>query len=125
MQFHHGVQKGILKKIIVVLQLLFFSISVMPKAYFHDVFAHHKAVLSCKLLHKSSAVNTQGTHCSMQESVQTFFITGGPCSACILMHRILLMLLTRSHLNWLKYTDVTQPTGRQGILNMGRNYSLN
>src|SRR6478672_2477555 len=64
MQFSNHV-----KKVINICLLLIFFISMMPRAYFHDVLAHHKDGQRCTLSHKSTAVHTRGFDCHFDDLV--------------------------------------------------------
>lgn len=49
--------------------LLIFSISVAPKAYFHDLIAHHKDYSNCNDFHKNSVLHKEGYNCHFDDLV--------------------------------------------------------
>ncbi|HEU4634236.1 MAG TPA: hypothetical protein VFS22_09640 [Flavisolibacter sp.] len=72
-----------IQKIIAFVLLVVFSISVAPKAYFHDAIAHHKDVVVCHHPEGLSAcVHSQPFHCHFDDLVVTapFLIQAVPHS---------------------------------------------
>jgi len=49
--------------------LLIFSISIAPKAYFHDLIADHKDYSNCNDFHKNSVLHKEGYNCHFDDLV--------------------------------------------------------
>jgi hypothetical protein len=49
--------------------LLLFAISIVPKAYFHDLIADHKDVSFCSEAHKTPCAHKQGYNCHFDDLV--------------------------------------------------------
>ena len=68
-QLHLVNRKNISKKVCGFLLLVVFCISILPKAYFHEVLADHKDIPTCTLPHKSSAIHAKGFACHFDDLV--------------------------------------------------------
>ena len=65
-------KKTIIQKILAGLLLVLFTISFIPKSYFHDAFADHTDSAGCNYaIGKSACVHQQGFHCSFNDLVVT------------------------------------------------------
>lgn len=65
-------QNQAIQKILSAVLLLLFSISIIPKTFFHDAIAHHKDVAVCLHPQKDAAcVHQHGFHCGFDDLVVT------------------------------------------------------
>jgi hypothetical protein len=54
-----------------LLLLLVFAISAAPRAYFHDLLAGHKDFSTCRQVHKTPVLHTEGYNCHFDDVVVT------------------------------------------------------
>ena len=74
----HSLKRSlIIQKSTAIFLALLFLISTAPKAYFHDLLAHHKDFSDCRQLHHSTVLHQQGINCHFDDLVVTapFIVT--------------------------------------------------
>jgi hypothetical protein len=63
-------KQSTIQKILASLLLVLFTISFLPKSYFHDVIANHTDAASCgRSSEKLSCIHEKGFHCSFNDLV--------------------------------------------------------
>lgn len=61
--------KAIIQKLKAAFLLLVFAISITPKTFFHDLIANHKDFSTCKQVHTTAVLHTQGYNCHFDDLV--------------------------------------------------------
>jgi hypothetical protein len=62
-------QKKAIEKIVASFLLLLFTISIVPKIYFHNLIADHKDFSTCDEVHKTPVLHVQGYNCHFDDLV--------------------------------------------------------